>query len=140
MNAIQCLAASVLALIATDGLAHAQDSLGGRIYAFHSKAQSGCPALDWHLVTEGNGEMTGMISWNNMQDIARATGTYNLQAKTFKMTAKETGGQGRTATIDGTIRSDGWLVANISGQNVNCQKVILPWSITQPPGGGAGHG
>jgi hypothetical protein len=56
-----------------------------------------------------------MISWNNMQDMAHATGTYNLQARTFKMTAKETSGQGRTATIDGTIRSDRWLVANTLG-------------------------
>jgi hypothetical protein len=139
MNSFRYLAASVLALIAADGLAYAQDSLVGRTHAFHSSARSGCPALDWHLVTESNGEMSGMISWNNMQDIARATGTYNAQAKTFKMTAKETGGQGRTATIDGTIRPGGWLVANISGQNVNCQKVVVPWSITQPPGGGAGH-
>ena len=136
MKSFRYLAASVLVLIAARGLACAQDSLVGRIYAFHSTAQGGCQALDWHLVAQSNGVLSGMISWNGMQDMASATGTYNLQAKTIKMTAKETGGQGRTATIDGTIRSDGWLVANISEQNVNCQRVVVPWARAQPPGGG----
>jgi hypothetical protein len=78
-----------------------------------------------------------MISWDNMQAMARATGTYNLQSKTFQMTANEVGGQGRTATVSGTIRPDGWLVANITGPNVNCKGVTVPWyTPTGRPGGG----
>jgi len=136
VKSFRYLAASVLALIAASGLACAQDSLVGRIYAFHSTAQGGCPALDWHLVAQSNGVLSGMISWNGMQDTASATGTYNLQLRTFQLTAKETSGQGRTATIEGTIRGDGWLVANISEQNVNCQRVVVTWARAQPPGGG----
>jgi hypothetical protein len=43
---------SVLALATANGLAYAQDSLVGKIYDFHSTEQSGCPALDWHVVTQ----------------------------------------------------------------------------------------
>ena len=42
----------------------------------------------------------------------------------------------RTATINGTVRSDGYLVANIAGPNVSCQGVIVGWSAAPPPGGG----
>jgi hypothetical protein len=56
-----------------------------------------------------------MISWNGMQDMAHADGTYNMQSRTFQMTANEIGGQGRTATVSGTIRPDGGLVADITG-------------------------
>jgi hypothetical protein len=86
--------------------------------------------MDWHLVTEGNGTINGMISWNGMQDLARATGTYNAQAGTFQMTAKEVGGQGRTATINGTVDNNtGWLTASIQGANVKCQGVKVPWFV-----------
>jgi hypothetical protein len=61
----------------------------GRIYTFHSTAQGICPALDWHLVAQSDGVLSGMISWNDMQDMARATGTYNLQSRAFQLTAKE---------------------------------------------------
>jgi len=127
MKSFVCLAVSALAFAVASGPAYAQDPLLGRVYAFHSTAQSGCPALDWHLVTEGNGQLTGMISWNNMQDMARATGTYNLSDKTFQLTAKETSGQQRTATINGHIRADGWLIADITGPNVTCKEVTVPW-------------
>ena len=60
-------------------------------------------------------------------DPAHATGTVNAAAKTFEMTAKEVGGQGRTATINGSVRSDGWLVANINGPGIKCQSVTVQW-------------
>jgi hypothetical protein len=121
------LAIGALAVTAVNGIALAQDSLVGRVYTFHSAAQSGCPAMDWHIVSLGNGELTGMISWNNMQDMAHVTGTYNSTARTFQFTAKETSGQGRTATATGEIRADGWLIADISGANVSCRRVTVPW-------------
>jgi hypothetical protein len=68
-----------------------------------------------------------MISWDNMQNMAHATGTYNVEQKTFQMTAKEVGGQSRTATISGSIQPDGYLMANITGPNVACQGVHVPW-------------
>jgi hypothetical protein len=46
------------------------------------------------------------------------------------MTAKELGGQGRTATIQGTADSNlGWLMADILGPNVKCQGVKVPWFV-----------
>ena len=104
----------------------------GRVYVFHSTAQSSCPALDWHVVLDGNNNLDGMIAWNNMRSMAHAVGSINAQNRTFQMTAREVGGQGRTATVNGTVRQDGYLVANISGPNVSCQGVTVPW-FTQPP-------
>jgi hypothetical protein len=59
--------------------------------------------------------------------MAHAEGSVNMQARTFQMSAKEEGGQNRTATISGTVRNDGYLVANIQGPNVNCQGITVPW-------------
>ena|SRR5215831_90458 len=106
-----------------------QDPLMGKVYAFHSRARGGCPALDWHVVAQSNGVLSGMISWNDMQDMARATGTYDMQSRTFQMTATEISGQGRTAMVNGTIRQDGWLIANITGPNVSCQGIVVPWGV-----------
>jgi len=106
----------------------------GRIYAFHSGAQSGCPPMDWHIVLQDGGVLAGMISWDNMQSIARVSGTVDQQTRKFQMTATEVGGKGRTATIDGTVnKQDGWLTANIEGANVKCPGVEVPWFV--PKGG-----
>src|SRR5262245_29581890 len=75
----------------------------GRVYSFHSTAQAGCPALDWHIVLEDSGALAGMVSWDNMMSLARASGRLNAQTNTFQMTAREVGGRSRTATIDGTV-------------------------------------
>lgn len=129
MKSIWSLTGCALAISAACGsAASAQSFPPGRIYAFHSQAQGECPALDWHIVTEANGTLVGMISWNGMKDMAKATGTYNAQAGTFQMTAKEVGGQDRTANINGTVDSStGWLTANIQGSGVKCQGVKVPW-------------
>jgi hypothetical protein len=131
--------AAGLAIAATCGVASAQALPGGRVYTFHSKAQGSCPALDWHVVAESNGDLSGMIAWNNMQQMARATGTVNMANRTFSMNAVEVGGQGRTATVTGTVRQDGWLVANINGPNVACTGVTVPWGVT-PQGVTGGNG
>ena len=36
----------------------------GSYYSFHSTAQGGCPALDWHVVVGLNGALSGIIAWN----------------------------------------------------------------------------
>jgi len=138
MKSVLSLAACAVAALATwGGSASAQDIPPGRVYVFHSTAQAGCPALDWHVVVGANGALSGMISWNNMQDMAHATGMLNTQARTFQMTAKEVGGQGRTATVSGTVRQDGWLVADVQGPNVKCQGINVPWFV---PAAGGGKG
>jgi hypothetical protein len=131
---MQCtwsLAACASAAVAGwSGAALAQEMPAGRVYAFHAPVHGNCPAMDWHIVAEGNGTLNGMISWNGMQDMAKATGTYSAQTGKFQMTAKEVGGQGRTATIQGTADSNlGWLTADILGPNVKCQGVKVPWFV-----------
>lgn len=108
----------------------------GRVYVFHSTAQSSCPALDWHVVLTPDGNLDGVIAWNNMQSLAHASGTINAQGRTFQMTAHEVGGRQRSATINGTVRQDGYLVANISGPGVNCQGINVAWFVPPPPNGG----
>lgn len=130
------IAAGAVAIAATCGVASAQGMPEGRVYTFHSSAQAGCPALDWHVVAGANGTLQGMIAWNDMNQMAHASGTVNMQARTFQMNAKEVGGQGRTATVTGTVRQDGWLTANVKGPNINCQGINVPWFVPPPPGGG----
>jgi hypothetical protein len=105
----------------------------GRIYTFHSSAQAGCPGLDWHVVLTPDNMLDGMVAWNNWQSMAHATGSINPQARTFQMTAEELGGRHRTADISGTVRSDGYLVANVTGPNVSCQGIMVGWSAPPPP-------
>ena len=100
--------AAGLAIAATCGVASAQALPAGRVYTFHSTPQGSCPALDWHVVVQSNGDLSGMIAWNNMQSMARATGTVNMANRTFSMNAVEVGGQGRTATVTGTGQA-GWV-------------------------------
>lgn len=135
MNPIRLATAGVMAMAVTCSVGLAQGAPEGRVYSFHSGPRGGCPGLDWHVVAQGN-SLDGMIAWNDMKSMAHATGTMNPTARTFEMTAKEVGGQGRTATINGSVRSDGWLLANIKGPNVNCQNVAVQWFVPSPSGGG----
>jgi hypothetical protein len=131
------ITASALTLAASVSAASAQGLPEGRVYAFHSHASGACPALDWYVTIGAGNTLSGMISWNDMKSIAHATGTYNAPqagAGTFTMSAHESGGEGRTATIDGQVRKDGWLVMNISGPNVTCAGVAVPW--VQAPSNG----
>ena len=136
MHLLKLIAASAIAVTAVCGVASAQSMPEGRVYTFHSKAQAGCPALDWHVVVGANNSLHGMIAWDDMKSMARANGSLNPQARTFQMTAKEVGGQGRTATVDGTVRQDGWLVANVKGPNITCNGINVPWFQPPPSSGG----
>ena len=138
MNLAKLIAASALAITAVCGVASAQQGVppDGRVFTFHSRAQGGCPALDWHVVAGANNTLDGMIAWDDMKAMAHATGTLNPTARTFQMSAHEVGGQNRTATVDGSIRQDGYLVANVKGQNVNCIGIVVPWFAATPSTGG----
>jgi len=135
MMPIKLLAASAIALAAISSPSFAQTPPEGRLYVFHSKAQGGCPALDWHVVAGSNGALSGMIAWDDMKAMARASGT--ASAGKVQMTATEVGGQNRTANISGTVRPDGWLTVNITGPNVSCQNINVPF-YTPPAGAGSG--
>ena len=112
-------------LVASMSVAFAQVPKG-QVYVLHSRAAGRCPALDWHILVEPNGILAGMISWDGMRTMARATGSVNKQHRTFTMIATEMGGSARRAKIDGRLRDDGWIVANIAGPNVTCNAVIVP--------------
>jgi hypothetical protein len=96
-----------------------------RIYVLHSRAAGTCPALDWHIVVEPNDVVAGMIAWNGMKRMARATGKINRRNNAFTMKAVEMGGAARTAIVDGQIGDDGTITANIKGPNVTCYSVIV---------------
>lgn len=97
----------------------------GRIYALHSQAVGDCPSLDWYMVVEANDIIAGMIAWNDMKTMVRATGRVNRQSNTFSMKATEIGGQARIATVDGQINDNGTVTANIKGPKVTCKSVII---------------
>lgn len=137
MTKITTIVAGALALAASLGTASAQNMPEGRVYMFHSQARGGCPALDWDISVRANNTLSGMIAWDDMKSMAYATGGFDVKTRTFKMSAQEIRGSGRTATVDGTIRQDGWLIANIHGPNVTCVGVAVPW-YTPPAGAGNG--
>ena len=97
----------------------------GRIYVLHSSATGSCPSLDWHIVVERNDVLAGMVAWDNMRTMARATGRVNRKAGTFQMTVVELGGRGRTAAVEGTIGVDGTATATIKGPAVSCESVTV---------------
>jgi hypothetical protein len=132
------LSAAVLAMAGTCGVGSAQvigqGIAPGTVYTFHSSAKGGCPALDWHLVAGPNNTLSGIIAWNDMSTIARASGKFDMPARTFSLVAHEVGGQGRSATVNGTVRQDGWLIANIKAPNVACQEIKVPLNTSFQPG------
>jgi hypothetical protein len=98
----------------------------GRIYVLHSGPEGGCPHMDWHVVVEPDGDVAGMISWNDMKTIARLTGHVNRTARTFSIVAVEVGGQGARAVLDGRVAEDGTITADVKGPNVVCRAVAVP--------------
>ena len=130
------IAASALAIAATCGVAMAQSAVPpGRVFAFHSQAAGQCPALDWHVTVGPNNTLNGVLAWDDMKAMAAVTGSVT-PARTFTMTAQEVGGQGRTATITGQVRADGWMVASIKGPSIECNGITVPWYAPAPAGGG----
>lgn len=134
MNTVKLLAGGALALLAGSSVAWAQAVPQGRVYSFHSTAQGGCPALDWHVVVGAGGSLSGMIAWDDMKAMARATGT--VKDGKVHMTATEVGGQGRTAQVDGTIGSNGYFTVNVKAPNVDCKGINVPYFVPAAGGGG----
>ena len=135
MTLAKSLALSAVFGIATLGAASAQSS---GLYVLHSKATATCPALDWHVVvdvTSTGNTLSGVIGWDGMKHLASVTGMLNPNTRTFEMTATEVGGDKRTAKIDGQLRLDGWMTANIDGAGISCKSVVIPYYV--PPAGGS---
>jgi hypothetical protein len=59
-----------------------------------------------------------------------AWGKIDTRTGAFQMAATEVRGEGRTATVGGTVDSNsGWLIANIQAPNVDCHGVRVPWYV-----------
>jgi len=135
MRVIKYLGVGVLALAGLAASASAQTTQPpppGRVYVFHSSAQGGCPALDWHIVVGVNGALSGMIAWDDMKAMAHATGS--VAAGKVQMTATEVGGQGRTATVDGVLNANGWFTVNVTGPNVSCRNINIQFFVPTASG------
>jgi hypothetical protein len=128
MATCRLLAAAVVTLSVMAGVAVARVP-EGRIFVLHSQPAGACPALDWHIVVEANGVLAGMIAWDNMKSMARATGRIDQEVDTFTMTAVEVGGRARRVAIDGRIDRRGWIIANLKGPQIACTAVIVPPSV-----------
>jgi hypothetical protein len=131
---MRLIAAGLLALSAATDVAIAQKPFrlpAGRLYVFHSGPGSGCPGVDWYIVAEAGDTLAGFIAWNNLQSLARATGSLNRRAGTFEMTAHEVGG--RTELSLSPERSVGPLGGSLPmSKGVSCRGIKVPWFT--PPG------
>jgi hypothetical protein len=95
----------------------------GAVYVFHSATVGSCPSLDWHVITGINGNLGGIIAWDNMRSIARVRGHIALD-RAFKMTAIEMGGAQRRAVIAGRVLPDGKMVADLKAPKIECHGII----------------
>jgi hypothetical protein len=98
----------------------------GSVYVLHSGAHRGCPSLDRYIVVEAGDTLAGMIAWDDMKVMTKASGRVDRPHHTFSMIETEIGGQKRTATVEGKVEGDGQIVANIKGPNVTCTAVAIP--------------
>ena len=66
----------------------------GRIYVLHSPAAGACPSLDWHVVVEPNDILAGLIAWDDMKTMARATGKVDRPEPHLYHDGRRNGGTG----------------------------------------------
>ena len=129
MKSARCLSAAALVIALASGFASAQTvPPAGRMYVYQSPPQFHCPGLDWLLVVGENGVLSGMVSWDNMRSMAKAEG--GIKEGQVHMTATEVGGQGRTATMTGTVDAKGWLVLNFVTPNATCDGINVPFYVS----------
>lgn len=120
------------------GSAGALDLLPGRVMSFHSEPSSGCPGLDWHIVVTANNQLKGMISWDDMHDIARVTGSANPDGR-FHLVFPGMKGSGKGGSIEGQFPDyNGYLTAHVVGAGCPQQDVKVEWF--RSPGAGSPNG
>jgi hypothetical protein len=135
MNAtmtVVAIATGAIILSAAGSAASAQTA--NIAYVFHSTPTGSCPALDWHVVMTDDHTLSGMIAWDNMKSMARVEGPITAE-KTFHLDAKEIGGAGKTAVIDGKL-IPGWLLASIKGPGIDCKDIKI--AVFRPSQGSGG--
>lgn len=118
------IALATLVVVTPVGTAVAQMPKGS-VYVLHSKPHGGRPSLDWYIVAETNNLLAGMIAWNDMKTMTKATGTVDRSRHTFTMAAAEIGGQGRIFKIEGKTEGRR-IVADIKGPGIACTAIAVP--------------
>lgn len=139
MKATKFLAkVSVIALAAAANLTpgYAQPTGKTSLYVYHTRSSAGCPGLDWHIMTEPDGKITGFVAWDRMTHMARLNGTINND-RTFKMDAQEVDGSGRRAVVSGTAAGE-YVTAEIHGSGTACDD--KPLQVPRFTGGLEGGG
>lgn len=130
--------AGVILMTGIAGNAQALQLDPGRILSFHSEPLNGCPGLDWHIVAEANNRLKGMISWDDMHDVVRVTGSSDQDGR-FHLVFPSTHGASGGGSIDGQFPDyNGWLTAHVVGAGCPQQDVKVEWFRT--PGAGSSNG
>src|ERR1700755_500408 len=92
------LAIMVFPTVASLNSALAQSAQPG-LYAYHTgPAVGGCPGLDWHIVLGADSSLTGFVTWDQGEHMAKLAGSIKKD-RTFEMDAQEVGGVGKKATV-----------------------------------------
>jgi hypothetical protein len=99
----------------------ASDGKGG-LFAFHTGPASGCPGLDWHVVVQPGGQISGMVGWDNMAHTANLSGNMAPDGA-FTGKALEVA-SGRTGNIAGRAAGN-YIAISISGTGTPCDNVVL---------------
>jgi hypothetical protein len=75
--------------------------LPGSVFSLHSSPAGDCPAMDWHIVVQKDGIMTGMVGVEDMKTMFRLNGTYS--GANFHLDGQEVGGT-RTGAVNGQLQ------------------------------------
>ena len=106
----------------------------GEVLSFHSEGYGECPDLDWHLVVGANKQLTGLIAWDNMKNVARVSGSFNEEGK-FHLALQPVDGSASKGNVDGQLPEyTGWLTANVMGAGCAHQQVQVQWQRYAAPG------
>ena len=127
--------AIVAALVAVSCTLPPEHPSSTRLFVYHTRPSGGCPGLDWHIVAEPDGSLTGFVAWDRMRHMARVEGKMNPD-RTFKMDAMDPT-TGKRATVSGTDTGD-YIMASISGSGTACDDKVLqiPRAVGGLEGGG----
>ena len=105
---------------------------GGRALALDAQRQGFHPPQQQPAIERGQPRPLGVEVEGEPLVETLVVGDHGPRAD-VAVAAEELGGRHRTADISGTVRSDGYLVANVTGPNVSCQGIMVGWSAPPPP-------
>jgi len=106
----------------------------GEVLSFHSEGSGECPNLDWHLVVGANKQLTGLIAWDDMKNVARVSGSFVEDGK-FHLALQPMDGSASKGSVDGQLPEyTGWLTASVAGAGCAHQQVQVQWQRYAAPG------